>query len=313
MLRQQAHRGIWVLALAGIMMIAATPPAWPAGPVVSAAPQPELNPTDRTFSLLVELREGDRKLGEAAIKIAPDDTISVNKAQFASACASLLREEFAAQLRALPAKDGFLTLSALNAAGFKTGFDSATMRLSFTPAVNQRPRGSVRILREPLAGPKAERPARFSGYLNLRAGADYINAPADAGGFSAPRANLEAVLRWEDVVVETEISYDDSDTERGPLGKDALAGFTRRGSRIVHDRPEDALRLQAGDINPPVTGFQRNPDLLGISVERSMRKLRPSENIRPTGERSFRLARPSTVKVELNGTVARQLDRKSVV
>ncbi len=306
MLRQQAHSGICVWVVAGIVMIAATP-AWPVGPMVPAAPQPELNPTNRTFSLLVELREGDRKLGEAAIKIAPDDTISVNKAQFASACAPLLREEIAAQLSALPAKDGFLTISALNAAGFKTGFDSATMRLNFTPAVNQRPRGSVRILRGPPAGPQAERPARFSGYLNLRAGADYISAPAEAGGFSAPRANLEAVLRWEDVVVETELSYDGGETGREPLDETALAGFTRRGTRIVHDRPDDALRLQAGDINPPVTSFQRGPDLLGVSVERSLRKLRPSENIRPTGERSFRLARPSTVKVELNGTVARQL------
>ncbi len=298
--------GAVVRAVIAVMAITLAQPA-AASTTQPATPQPILNPTDRTLSLLVELRERDRRLGEVAIKIAPGDTIAVNKDQFARACAPLLRDRVAARLRALPAQDGFFALAVLNAAGFQTRFDPATMRLEFTPTVKQRPRGTVRIRRAPAAGGEAEPPATISGYLNLRAGADYVSAPATAAGFTPPRANLEAVLRWEDIVFETELSYDGGNAAYAPLGFSALEGFTRRGTRLVHDRPDDALRLQAGDINPPVTSFQRGPDLLGVSVERSPRKLRPGENIRPTGERSFRLARPATVKVELNGVVVRQL------
>ncbi len=298
--------GALVRAVIAAMAITLAQPA-AAGATQQGMPGPILNPTDRTLSLMVEVRERDRRLGDVAVKIAPGDAISLNKEQFARACAPLLRDRVAARLRALPAQDGFFALAALNAAGFETRFDAATMRLQFTPTVKQRPRGAVRIGRAPAAGGKAEPPATISGYLNLRAGADYVSAPAVAAGFTPPRADLEAVLRWEDVVFETELSYDGGDSTYAPLGFSALDGFTRRGSRLVHDRPDDALRLQAGDINPPVTSFQRGPDLLGVAVERSPRKLRPGQNIRPTGERSFRLARPATVKVELNGVVVRQL------
>jgi len=313
--RRQAQGGKRVPAalLVAVMALAAALPGSPSANATraqAAAPTPELNPTDRTLSLIVDVRERDRPLGETAIKIAPDDSVSVNKAQFARACAPLLREAAAGRLRALPAKAGFLALDALNAAGFKTRFDAGAMRIQFTPAVEQRPRGTVRIQRGSEPAAKPEPPARFSGYVNLRAGADYVaHSDAARAGLAPPRANLEAVLRWRDIVLETEMTYDGSaaGSDSGAGDAPVLDGFSRRGTRLVHDRPGDALRFQAGDIDPPVTAFQRGSDLLGISAERSLRKLRPGENIRPTGERSFRLARPATVKIELNGVIVRQL------
>jgi len=292
--------------LAVILMLAMSDfPAADAAEPSASTPRPELNPTGRTLSLIVEIRERDRALGETAVKIAPDDSVSVNKTQFTQACAPLLRDRFAARLRALPATGGFLSLAALNEAGFATRFDPGQMRLQFTPSVKQRPRGTVQIRRSARIGGAKQTPAPVSGYVNLRAGTDYVSASrANAAGFNPPRANLEAVLRWQDVVFETELSYDGAG---GDFANRPLDGFSRRGTRVVHDRPEDALRFQAGDINPPVTSFQRGPDLLGFSVERSLRQLRPGENIRPTGERSFRIARPSTVKIEINGVVVRQL------
>ncbi len=317
--RQQARHGKRLTAASLVLaaLLAMTPYA-PNGVAAGASaaesgaggPQAKLNPTGRTLSLIVEIRERDRHLGEVAIKITPADAVSVNKAQFVRACAPLLREQAAKRLRGLSAVDGFVSLAALNAAGFETRFDSSVMRVQFTPSVKQRPRGTVRLRRNPFHAAKPSPPARFSGYLNLRTGADYVSASrASAPGFTPPRANLEAVLRWEDVVLETEVTYDGAgrDPAENLLSLSALEGFTRRGTRIVHDRPGDAMRFQAGDINPPVTGFQRGPDMLGVAVERSPRKLRPGENIRPTGERSFRIARPSTVKIELNGIVVRQL------
>ncbi len=186
------------------------------------------------------------------------------------------------------------------------------MQLHFTPTPEQRPRRSVRLSRSARrAHGGTATPARFSGYVNLRAATDYLSAsPSGAAGFSAPRADLETVLRWDDVVLEPELTYDgaaDTPEANGGLAFTGFDGLTRRGTRLFHDRPEAALRFQAGDINPPITSLQRGPDLPGVSVERSPRKLRPGENIRPTGERSFRLARSATVKIELTSAVVRQL------
>ncbi len=296
----------WVLAT---LLAALTPASASATATAQALPQAKLNPTGRTLSLIVELRERDRPLGEVAIKIAPDDAVSVNKQQFVSASAPLLRDAAAAQLRAVPAAEGFVTLAALKAAGFDTRFDAANMRMLFTPAAEQRPRRTLRIQSAPHFAAQPEPPSRFSGYLNLSTATDYVSAsPAGGSRFNPPRANIEAVLRWEDIIFETELTYDGGASKADHAnGLSSLEGFSRRGTRIVRDLPDDALRVQAGDINPPVTSFQRGPDLLGVSVERSMRKLRPGENIRPTGERSFRITRPSTVKIELNGNIVRQL------
>jgi len=277
----------------------------------SASAQPRLNPTNRTLALIVEVASGERHLGETAIKIAPDDTLFINTSQFSQAVAPLLRPQEAARLGNIPAQDGFIGLSALNEAGFATRFDMGAMRLQFAPAVEQRPRGTVSIRRNAVPGTRPESPAPFSGYINLRAATDYVSAsPAGATGLLPPRADIEAVIRWQDVVLESEFTYDGADSADHSTDRHGLAGlhgFTRRKTRLVHDRPEAAVRLQAGDINPAIASLQRGPDLLGVSVERSLRKLQPGANIRPTGERSFRLSRPSTVKVELNGVVVRQL------
>jgi outer membrane usher protein len=305
-----------LLILVGVVALASAAPrpalATNGQPAAEQPQRTRINPTGRTLSLIVEIRERDHRLGEAAIKIAPDDTLSVNRQQFARATATLLSEAEAARLAALPAKGGFIALTALNHKGFKTRFHPSAMRLQFTPTPEQRPRRSVRLSRSARrAGSATATPARFSGYVNLRAATDYVGASSGgAAGLSAPRADLETVLRWEDVVLETELTYDgaaDTAAANDGLAFTGFDGFTRRGTRLVYDRPEAALRFQAGDINPPITSLQRGPDLLGVSVERSPRKLRPGENIRPTGQRSFRLARPATVKIELNGAVVRQL------
>lgn len=286
--------------------------ARPAGPSKASALAPRLNPTGRTLSLIVDLRDGDRHLGEVAVQIAPDDTISVHKEQLANASAALLRPQFAQRLLALTAQTGFITLAALNEAGFRYSFDPGAMQVQFAPAIEQRPRGEVNL------GPRGARhartsaqPAPVSGYLNIRAATDYVGTSfVGDTGLAAPRADFEGVLRWQDVVLEAEAAFDGTRSDltgKGHADDGSGHGFSRRSTRLVYDLPDDALRLQVGDINPAVTSLQRGSDLLGVSVERSLRKLRPGENIRPTGKRSFRIARPSTVKIELNGVVMRQL------
>ncbi len=319
-MRRNRRTGVWRIVLAAsacagplLAGSAAQPAAAPPPALPVEAPALRLNPTGRTLALIVDLREGSRHLGEVSLRIAPDDAISAQRDQLATASAPLLRADSLERLRGLPAAGGFIGLAALRDAGFDYSFDAGAMQLRFVPAPEQRPRGAIRIgpglAREPASASVS--PARISGYLNLRAAADHIaDSPAGPGGLRPPRADFEGALRWRSVVLESEATYDGARAYApGPDGADSIAGlgFTRRGTRLLYDRPDDALRLQAGDIDPPVTGIQRGSDMLGVSLEHSLRKLRPGENIRPTGKRSFRLARPSTVKIEMNGVAVRQL------
>ena len=54
-------------------------------------------------------------------------------------------------------------------------------------------------------------------------------------------------------------------------------------------------------------GFQAAPDIAGISIFRSYSVLNPQQVIRPRGDRTFTLARQSTVEVYVNGQQVRRI------
>jgi outer membrane usher protein len=83
--------------------------------------------------------------------------------------------------------------------------------------------------------------------------------------------------------------------------------LTRRGTRLVYDIQDDALRMTVGDIVSSSTSFQAMPSIVGAAIERSYGKLRPGRSIRPTGKRSFRIERPSDVRVLVNDREIRRL------
>ena len=65
--------------------------------------------------------------------------------------------------------------------------------------------------------------------------------------------------------------------------------------------------MEVGDVEPLGTSFQGTPDMLGISFEKSARKLSPGDTFAPTGSGSFRVDRPSQVEVLINGVVQQQM------
>ena len=83
--------------------------------------------------------------------------------------------------------------------------------------------------------------------------------------------------------------------------------FYRRGTRLVYDMPDDAIRIRAGDVTPDFSGFQTSTDLLGISATKSYQQLQPGKSIRPTGASSFRIERPSTVDILIGDALVRRL------
>ncbi len=275
-----------------------------------AAPEPVINPTGRVLEMSVPIHYGKFYLGDIEVKITPEQEVQAPRAALLAAVKPLLREETFARLGAVPAKGSgpdCYALADLRAAGFDFRFDPGAVGIRFEPTLDQKVRGniSVHALDRRMASPNARQPAELSAFLNLRTAVDYIGeSPSGREGLRAPRLDMESAARWQGVVVEAEATYEPDEVSAFGTSGD---GLKRRGTRLVKDFEEDAVRASVGDVYPAGTSFQYTPDLLGISLERNYSKLQPGTNIRATSRRSFRIERPSSVDVQVNGLTVRRL------
>lgn len=204
----------------------------------------------------------------------------------------LLKPEMIETVRKLPAVGGFIALKDLKEAGLPFEFDIEQMTLSFFPTADQRPGGHVTLSEGGDLTPAEQfyPRATVSGYINFNGSAQY------SSGGSAPSETLgiSGAIRVMNLVIESEAAI-------------AQGAIARQGTRAVYDDPAKAIRYMAGDITPATVGMQTGTGFLGVSIQKSYGKLQPQKNIRPTGQRSFRLERPSEVDIIVNGQVVRRL------
>ncbi len=280
------------------------------GPLAARADDapPPINPTGRTIEMVVPLNYRSFYLGDLPVRLTPQQEVEVARDDLLRSVKELLRSEALKALGAAGGNGARVTLSALRANGFDFRFDPGAVSVIFSPTLDQKVEGNISVEARRGAqtdSPNAAKPAAFSAYLNLRSAVDYVEqSPVGNEGLKAPRLDLEGAARWKSIVVEAEATFEPDDAS---VFGDTGEGFKRRGTRIVRDFEEEAVRASAGDVYPVGTSFQYTPDLLGISIERSYSKLQPGRNIRSTSRRSFRLERTSTVEVQVNGLTVRRL------
>ena len=144
----------------------------------------QLNVTGRAINMPVPLKVGPNEAGEVMVRINSDDSVMINTASLAAAVAGILAGASRARLDALGSGDGFVSIPALNAAGFDVRFDPGLQELSFSPLVDQRPTGEISLGSQRAAriSEAAVQPAFISGYLNVFAGFDYIWGTAPLSG-----------------------------------------------------------------------------------------------------------------------------------
>jgi outer membrane usher protein len=266
-----------------------------------------INPTGRLIEMSVPLKMKEFYLGDISVRLTPQQEVEIPRAELKRLLADLLRANALAGLEASPGNAEHVYLSGLRQAGFDFQFDPASVSLQFKPTIEQKAQGSVAIKprQDHVASPNLAEPALLSAYLNMRGAADYIaRTPSGREGPTAPRLDLDGAARWLGVVLEAEATFEPDDAS---LFGDGGDGFKRRGTRLVRDFEAEAIRVTAGDVEPAGTSFQYTPDLLGIGIERSYAKLQPGRGIRATSRRSFRIERPSSVDVQVNGVTVRKL------
>lgn len=273
----------------------------------------KLNSSGRAITMAVPIRDDMQPIGEIVLRINADDSVLIPKAALVDKLTSVLDAETLARLHGAGASGGQLSIADLRAAGFDVRFDPGLLELVFLPTPEQRPSGDLSLTghRSPRMSANALSPALFSGYLNLIGSADRVWARDDVDSQTSGRLDAESVFRMYGIVIENELSIEGDLDMVCPVSAwcnyEHSPGLRRQSSRLVYDMPDNLLRLQVGDANTEGTGIQRSPDILGVTLEKSPRKLRPNESIRPTGRSSFRIERSSEIQVVVNGAVVGRL------
>ncbi|WP_455382920.1 carboxypeptidase regulatory-like domain-containing protein [Salinispira pacifica] len=201
--------------------------------------------------------------------------------------------------------DGKLSPSDLRGAGLDVSFDqsSLTLQIDVPPKLRLTEQIDLTAQQVPKAAVRVE-PADFSAQLSVRSRVDLIDRYLlSSPGIPAVNelqvpfvATLDPALNFRTFVLEGETTIDTTRTSVFSL--DAL--------RLVKDLPGPALRLMAGDLVYPVTGFESSIPILGFGVTRNF-SLSPNRIYRPLGQMEFYLEHPSQVQVLVNGTVVRYL------
>lgn len=259
----------------------------------------QLNSTGRPIILTVPAKDGANYLGDIALTIQIDDRLEFPTPRTLQLLGQVLNPDYFLTLEKSLGLQASLSPNDFVASGIKVIYNPRTLELNFIiPA-------ELRISRAVIVSPldrdrigSVITPADFSAYLNIRATADYIHAGGPTG-FNEPLMILDGAARLGGVVAESEAIW-----QPGVTGVD----FQRLGSRLVYDDLKNLVRWTAGDLQPLARGFQNSPDIAGLSIFRSYSVLQPQQIIRPRGDRSFRLDRPSTIEVEINGQIIRRLE-----
>lgn len=288
-----------------------------------------LNTTGKELTISLPLKDGTSELGEVAVRIRPDDSLLVSKADLAARLDRVLQPKSRARLAGVSDERGFVALPAMRASGIPIRFDAALQELHLDLAADHRQTSEISVSRRSPAPVSAalSKPAIVSGYLNIIAGVDHLwegvgsrggvaSGPGD--GRTSGRLELDSALRLRETVLENRFVYEgEVDANTCPSGARCLyehaPGLKRQGSRIVYDQPEKLLRLQIGDTSAAGLPIQRSVETLGVALEKSPRKLAPGEQSAVSARTSLRIDRPSDVDVVVNGAILQRLRLRSGV
>lgn len=297
--------GCSVLAIAGMLAVPAHAAPVPAGegqqerPVATPQRTDEAVPANgREVRLTVPAKDGATYLGDMSVVVGPGDAIAIPAERALQLLSPILDPAVMDTLRASFQSQETVAPADFAPAGIEVRFDQQSLELVFTIPVERRASRSVAIspidrarIGDMLAAASA------SAYLNIRGAFDIVEDGFDEG-FENFTFLFDGAARFGSVVAESDAIW-----SPGGAGRD----FQRLGSRLIYDDMNSLVRFTAGDLQTTSRGFQSVPDIAGVSAYRSYSVLNPQQIIRPRGDRQFRLERPATVEVIVNGQQVRRL------
>jgi outer membrane usher protein len=232
-----------------------------------------------------------------------------------NALQGLVRPDLFAKLQRRAEMQTRFTVDDLIESGFPTTLNTSVFELSTgvpaqllgTKALSLAPKPV-----DPSTVPVVE-PAALSAFLNARfmqriSYAQYNPSPYDSNEYGKrtvearnkePRqpaiANMDGAVNLKGWVLEGKGIV----REKPELN---AFEFSRQEIRMVHDWPRQSLRLTAGDLTFPTSGFQSFMKLGGIGLSRDF-SLQPHLIAYPVKDFEFYLANPAEVKIYINGAL----------
>ncbi len=203
----------------------------------------------------------------------------------------------------------YVALDQLAAHGLALRYDPVGLELQVELQIDERNPSDISFARQEEAGSASlERPAYVSAYVNMRMITSYVSQSSSGStGVQSPSFDFDAATRFGMAVLEAEGTFNTGDAVGFAQTYFQDYVFYRRGTRLVYDLPEDAIRIKLGDVTPDFTGLQTSTDLLGVTAGTAYAQLQPGKSIRPTGAQSFRIERPSTVDILIGNALVRRL------
>lgn len=267
-------------------------------PSAPAARSQRLNPSGRDIVLTVPAKDGSVFLGDMPMTLHADDSITFPTLRAQQLLERILDPKVMETLRTSLAGKSEIGPGDLEPLGVRLTYDPQRLELVFQIPVERRAARSLMVtpLDRERFGAMAK-PQDFSAYINVRGTFDLVEDGAQTG-FGDPVMLLDGAVRLGPLVAESDAIW--------TPGSESV-DFQRLGSRLVFDDTKNLMRWTLGDLQTQSRGFQTAPDIAGISIFRSYSVLNPEQIIRPRGDRAFRLDRPSTVEVLVNGQQVRRL------
>lgn len=277
---------------AGCLCLAATHSA-------SAAETAPALPAQATV-LTAPLLDGERYLGDAVVQAdLGSGNIEFVTENLLALLSRTVKREVMDKLRAELAGQPHLREGQLGSTGIVLKYDAESVALVVDIPFAIRTTQQLSVAGE-LSTSNAgfETPAKTSAYINGIGALHYSRARGQRDELQGT-IYFDGAARFGPVLLESDGIWDIS-------GGDSQ--FTRRGTRLVYDLPDRALRITAGDILAVGRGFQATSPIAGLSIIKSFGILQPQKIIRPTGRGSFALERASVVDIYVNERLASRIE-----
>lgn len=267
------------------------------GPAATVPAPPKLNPTNHPITLTIPAMDGTIYIGDIILTIEPNDRIEFSSQRTIELLSRLLTDAAQQNLRAKFSGKAVVTPADFEDTGIGASYNAQNLQLVFAippelkaaQALAVAPRGEI-------IG-TFEKPASLSAYMNINSSLDYVEQGGKTG-FQNPIFLFDGAAFSHGVELESQGIW-----QPGNSG----TSYQRQGTRLIYDDIGNIVRWTAGDLQTVSQGFQASPDMAGLSVYRSYSILQPEVSVRPSGDQSFRLLRPSSVTISVNGAPVRTL------
>lgn len=192
--------------------------------------------------------------------------------------------------------EGVIDVSALEAMGLQVTFDENALELRIRIPLKARRSWNLNLNRwRDLSDPL--RPATSSGYLNFRVNQPYQYESSLQSDSKLPlQGRVDFVQQSGGIVFESGATY----------AEQAQDSWLRQDTRFVVDNEKDLMRWQFGDLTSRARGFQLNPQMGGVAVQREY-SIQPERTATRISSAEILLKRDSLVEIRVNGNLFTQL------